>query len=275
MSFRRFTLEEMLSTTTPWVTEGNAERLTLEALASTAGVMRFIESAHADLLAVLTDGERARLGLLRDGLGLKNLRHDTLARIIWYCLVAHEHLHGDTPAGRAVADVRTVLFPDDLKVVHASYRETAGRAAVRTAMLTSERNLVLASIPVQGSNLLVLTLEWNQVGMEMGEMQNQRVTPGVPAGERVTRRQARDRWIRVINSVISALRFEAEERSEADLILGRIAGIQAEVRRRLRANNGASEGEGDVEDGPDEGDYVVDGPDEAPDALPVTGTEAR
>lgn len=275
MSFRRFTLEEMLSTTTPWVTDGNAERLTLESLASTAGAMRFIESAHADLLAVLTDGERARLGLLRDGIGLKNLRHDTLARIIWHCLFAHEHLHGDTPAGQAVADVRAVLFPDDLKVVHASYRETAGRAAVRAAMLTSERNLVLANIPVQGSNLLVLTLEWNQVGVEMGEMQDQRVTPGVSASERVTRRQARDRWIRAINNVISALRFEVEDRPEAELILGRIAGIQAEVRRRRRAGNGAPEGEDDLDGGPDEGDDVTGGPGDAHDALPVTGTEAR
>lgn len=274
MSFRRFTIAEMLSTTTPWVTEGNDERLTLEALASTAGMVRFIVAVHAILLAVLTDRERERLGLLRDGIGLKNRRHDTLARIIWYCLFAHEYLHGDTPAGRAVADVRAVLFPDDLRIVHASYRESAGRAAVRAAQLTSERSLVLANIPVQGSNLLVLTLEWNQVGMEMGEMQDQRVTPGVPAGERVTRRQARDRWIRVINNVISALRFEAEERPEAELILGRIAGIQAEVRRRLRAGTGAPEDEDEVDDGSDEDDDVIDGPGDAADALPATGTEA-
>ncbi|HWN67116.1 MAG TPA: hypothetical protein VNM90_05720 [Haliangium sp.] len=265
----------MLSTSGPWVTLGHAERLTLESLLSTAGMVRFIESVHADLLAALTDGERERLGLLRDGLGLKNLRHNTLARIIWHGLLTHEHLHGDTAEGRAVAEVRGALFPDDLRIVHASYRESAGRAAVRAASLTSERSLVLASIPVQGSNLLVLTMEWNEVGVEMGDMQDQRVTPGTSAGERVTRRKARDRWIRAINGVIGALRFEAEVRPEAERILERIAGIQGEVRRRLRASNGAPDGNDDPDGGPDEPDDATDAPGGEHEALPATSTESR
>jgi hypothetical protein len=263
-------MPEMVTITGPWATPDHPERLLLQAWPSTAGMVRFIESVHADLLAVLSDAERERLGLLRDGASLKNMRHDDLARIIWFCLLAHEYLLGETLAGRAVADVRSAMFPDNLKIVHAGYRESAGRAAARIALLTPERNLVLANIPVQGSNMLNLTFEWNQVGVEMGEIQDQRVTPAPSAGERVTRRNARARWIRALKGMMSTLRFEAEERPEAARILERIAGIQAEVRRRLRAGSGAPDGDDDVEDGPDEGDDATGEPGDDHDALPAT-----
>jgi hypothetical protein len=253
MSFRGFTLLEIMSISTPWVTPEHPERVSLLALLSTAGMMRFIEAVHGDVLGVLTDEERARLGLLRDSAGLKNVRHDDLARIIYFCMRCHEILLGDTPEGRAVADVRSVMFPDDLSIVRASYRETGARATARAAQLTQERMLVLADIPVRNGNLLTLTLEWNQMGQELGNVQDQRATPLRPSTERSPRRTARDQWIRVINTVLAALQLEAAEHPEAQLILDRVANVQAEVRRRLRASNGnAPEGddnEDDVEDG--------------------------
>jgi hypothetical protein len=147
MSFRGFTLLEIMSISTPWVTPEHPERVSLLALLSTAGMIRFIESVHGDVLAVLTDEERARLGLLRNSAGLKNVRHDDLARIIYFCLRCHEILLGDTPEGRAVTDVRTVMFPDDLYIVRASYRESGARATARAAQLTNDRMLVLGNIP--------------------------------------------------------------------------------------------------------------------------------
>jgi hypothetical protein len=271
MSFRGFTLLEIMSISTPWVTPEHPERLSLQALLSTAGMIRFIESVHADVLAVLTDEERARLGLLRDSASLKNVRHDDLARIIYFCLRAHEVLLGNTPEGNAVTDVRTVMFPDDLNVVRASYRETAARATARTAQLTNERMLVLADVPVRNGNLLPLALEWNQVGQELGNVQDQRVTPLRPSNERNKRRTARYRWIRVIRAVLSSLQLEAEEHPEAQLILDRVAGVQAEVHRRLRASNGnAPDGDDDSDD---DGGDVEDGTGD--DELPTPAAESR
>jgi hypothetical protein len=285
MSFRGFKLLEIMSVSTPWVTPEHPERLSLQGLPSTAGMGRFIESVHGDVLAVLTDEERARLGLLGDSASLNNVRHDDVARIIYFCLRAHEILLGDTPEGRAVADVRTVLFPDDLYIVRASYRESGARATARTAQLTNERMMVLADVPVRNGNLLSLTLEWNQVGQELGNVQDQRVTPLRPSNERNKRRTARYRWIRMIKTVMSALEFEAEEHPEAQRILDRVAGVQAEVRRRLRASNGnAPEDDddgGDVEDdlGDDVGDDIDNELDaeigQEQDALPTPAAESR
>jgi hypothetical protein len=79
------------------------------------------------------------------------------------------------------------------------------------------------------------------------------VTPLRPSNKRNKRRTARDRWIRVIKTVLSSLQLEAEEHPEAQRILDRVDGVRAEVRRRLRASNGAPEDDddgGDIENGP-------------------------
>lgn len=273
MSLRRFTIAEMISVTRPWVELGNAERLVLESMAGSAGLLRFIEAAHAALLASLSDADAEQLGVLLDALGLSNLRHDDLARIIFYIMQAHQFLHRGKPEARAILDAQTVMFPDGLQVVRVSYRESAGRAEMRSSQLTEERRALLASIPVQGATLLDLMTEWNQVGTHLGTIQDQRATPSASAGERPNGRQVRDRWVRVVRAVMGALELEATERPEAQRILDRIANIQTEVGRRLRAGSGTPDEGG--EDGEDE-DEPGAGPDEDPAGeLPTAGAESR
>jgi hypothetical protein len=238
MSFRGFTTPDMVSVSGPWATEGHPERLALLALSSMAGMVRFVDGVHSDVLAVLTDDERARLGLLTDGLVSRDDRHDNRARVAYYTLVAHQYLHGNTPAGVAIAEVRAVLYPENLNIVRASYRESAGMAAARIAQLTPERTQVLADIPVQGGNLLQVVQEWNRLGLELGDLQNQRVTPLKTPDERLKRRTVRARWIRTVKTMMGSLELEAQDSAGARRILERVAGIQAEVRRRTRASNG-------------------------------------
>ncbi|HWN70179.1 MAG TPA: hypothetical protein VNM90_21215 [Haliangium sp.] len=250
MSFRGFSFPQMLTVSGPWVTPDHPERLLLLSLLGTVGMVRFVDAVHGDVLAFLSAEERARLGLLTDSAGLKDLRHDTLARIVWYCLLAHEYLHGSTPAGQAVTDLKTVLFPDNLNVVRVGYRESAGRARARASQLTDERREVLTDIPVQGGNLLGLVEEWNRVGVEMGEIQDQRVTPRRSESERSKHRATRSRWVRVVNTLIGSLQLEAEENPAARRILDRVAAIQAEVRRQ-RAADGTPDDDDDGDEGED------------------------
>lgn len=126
---------------------------------------------------------------------------------------------------------------------------------------------------MQGATLLDLVTEWNQVGRHLGTIQDQRATPSASAIERPNGRQVRDRWVRVVKAVMSALALEATEHPEARRILDRIASIQAEVGRRLRAGSGTP-GE-DGEDGED-GEEPGAGPGEGPaDERPIPGAEIR
>jgi hypothetical protein len=271
MSFRQFTIAEMISVTRPWAEAGNPERRVLESMAGSAGLLRFTDAAHFGLLGSLTHAEAERLGVLMYVLDVSNLRHDDLARIIFFTLQAHQYLHRGAPEARAILDTQTVMFPDGLQIVRASYRESAGRAQIRRAQLTEDRQTLLASIPVRGANLLDLTNEWNEVGTQLGTIQDERATPVEGASERPNRRQVRDRWVRAVRAVMTALELEAGDRPEAQRILDRIANIQAEVRRRLRASDGAAgEGGEDDEDAGEPGDA----PDEDPaDALDPPGAE--
>jgi hypothetical protein len=248
MVLHRMTRAEMVSVTEPWVTPGHVERGVLEALLS-AGVIRFMESAHGDVLATLNAAEAARVGGLNSDLGASNERHDDLARIVFFTLRAHEILRRRQPAGRDVAELQAWLFPDDLSIVRAGYRESAGRAAARASQLTPERQNLLAAIPVQENNLLALVLDWNQAGAQMGALHDQRATPGQVAGERVSGREARGRWLRAVKTVLNALEIEAETNPEAQRIIERIGNLQAEVARRLSAG-GSTE--------PDDTDDAVD-----------------
>jgi hypothetical protein len=250
MTLHRMTRAEMVSVTEPWVTPGHAERQTLEAVLS-AGVIRFMESAHGDVLATLSAAEAERVGGLSSDLGATNERHDDLARIVHYTLRAHEILRRRQPAGRAIAELRAWLFPDDLNIVIAGFRESAGRATARASQLTLERQNLLAGIPVEGSNLLALVLDWNQAGAQMGALHDQRATPGQTATERVSPREARGRWLRAVKAVHNALEIEAETNAGARGILDRIANLRAEVARRLRAaGDSAPDGEDDDLDDP-------------------------
>jgi hypothetical protein len=273
MSLRRFTNAEMISVTRPWVENGSAERLVLESMPGPAGLLPVTEAAHSALLASLSDAEAERLGVLLDELGLSHLRHDDLARIIFYTMQAHQFLHRGVPEARAILDTQTMMFPDGLQIVRVSYRESAGRAEVRSSQLTAERRSLLASIPVKGATLLDLVTEWNQVGTHLGTIQDQRATPAVGANERPNGRQVRDRWVRVVRAQISALELETTEHPDAQRILDRIANIQAEVGRRLRAGSGTPDEDGeDGEDGDEPG--ARPGEDPAGD-LPISGAESR
>lgn len=252
MLLHRFSRPEMVSVTDPWVTPGHPERQVLEALLS-AGVLRFMESAHAGVLGTLNADEGQRQSGLSSDLGGLNDRHDDVARITWFILRAYEILRRREPTGRATSELRAWLFPDDLHIVNAGYRETAGRAVARASQLTPERQNLLAGIPVGEGNLLALVTEWNQVGAQMGAIHDERATP--VEVERVTPRAARSRWLRAVQTVLNALEIEAETRPEARRILDRIANLQAEVARRLSAGGNASDDDelaGDPADEPDD-----------------------
>jgi hypothetical protein len=260
MALRRFSTGEMVGVTYPWVTAGHPERVLLEALPGTAGLIPFAESVHGDLLGLQSDADDEFLAVLSDTLGMYNLQHDDLARVVWHITTAYGYRHRGTPEASAIRAVQAVLFPDGLKIVSASYLESAGQAEIRKSVLTDARRAVLAGIPMQGGTLLDLVTQWNQLGVDMGNMQNQRATPpAILPAERANARAVRDRWVRVVRAVLDVLTLEADRRPEARRIIERVDNIRAAVKRR-RAGNGstAPDEDGTGEPGDEDGELVTE-----------------
>jgi hypothetical protein len=266
MALRKFSMGEMVGVTYPWVTPGHPERVMLEGLPGAAGLIPHAESVHGDLLASRTDTAGDFLSVLGDTLSVFNLQHDDLARVAWYILEAYRYRHRGTPEAVSIENLQAALFPTGLKIVSASYLETAGQAELRRTALTEERRAALAGIPMQGGTLLDVVTQWNQVGVDMGNVQNQRATPIASGEARVSSKVLRDRWVRVVRAVLDVLALEANRRPEARRIIERVDNIRAEVKRRLRA------GDGNEEPGDEPGEGAPSGEDGESDAP---ATESR
>ncbi len=86
---------------------------------------------------------------------------------------------------------------------------------MRATLLTEEQRALLASIPVQGGTLLDCVNEWNQHAARLGELTNERDTPGRSAAEARISREARNRWIRTVRTMLDVIALEAVERRRA------------------------------------------------------------
>lgn len=53
---------------------------------------------------------------------------------------AHRYLHRGAPEARAILETQTMMFPDGLQIVRASYRESAGRLEVRSSTPSGGRS---------------------------------------------------------------------------------------------------------------------------------------
>jgi hypothetical protein len=250
MALRNFTAGEMLSVTEPWVQPGHPERVLLDTVAATAALMRFIVQLHGELIGSQSGVDAMRIASLTGELGQLNERHDILAKATSGMLTAHRLYHQGAPMGAVLDALEQALFPDGLQIVRASYRDSAGRARMRAALLTDDQRALLASIPVQGATLLDWINEWNQVAERMGAAANERDTPARDAAELRVQREARNRWIRTVRTVLDVLALEVQDRPELQRILDRVAEIEAAADRR-RAARGEPPGD-EVEDGPEE-----------------------
>ncbi len=283
MALKKFTTGEMLNATDPWVRAGDLERAVLDSVVTTAPLMRLVELAHAGLIAAQRGLDIARSASLRDDLGLTDQRHDMLARVVSAILTGHRMYHQGTPLGVLLDALYLLLFPDGLQVIQAGYRDSAGRAQMREALLTEEQLALLASVPVQGGTLRDWVSEWNQLGERLGTLANERATPLASEVEQPLRAEARNHWIRVVHTVLGVIELEVKTRPELQRILDRIATIDAEVERRSRAGGGEpTDGDDGLDDGPDDdlvaapppGDDVIPAPVSPTNPVPVVAAHA-
>jgi hypothetical protein len=250
MAMRTLTVGEMLSVTEPWVQPGHAERVLLDTVAAAAALMRFIVQLHGELIGSQSGADAARIAVLTGELGQLDDRHDILAKASSGVLTAHRLYNQGAPIGEMLDALDQALFPDGLQIVRASYRDSAGRARMRATLLTDDQRALLSSIPVIGGTLLDWINEWNLIAERIGALSNERDTPARDSADVRVHREARNRWIRTVRTVLDVLALEVQERPELQRILDRVVEIEAAADRRRAARGGPSgdDGEGGPED---------------------------
>lgn len=270
MALKYLSTGEMVSLTGSWVEKKHPDRRALQSVPPVAMLLPHVDAAHTTLLASQRDPELERLAGISAMEGEVDGLHDNLARGIWYGLEAYEYLARDAAQAAQIARLQDMLFPDGLKVVQYSYRETAGQGALLASRMTAAQKALLATLPVQGGTMLDEVHAWLEAAARLGALENERtrLAQPLPAG---TTMRARNQWIRTIQAVRTVIDLEAPESPLIHRLLQRIVDAELAAERRLRggAGNGDEKPVGPV-DGETPAQDLVAGPvDDDLDTAPV------
>lgn len=244
MAFKRFTRGEMVSVSGPWVDPAHPEHQTLAGVPEIAPLLHLVARAHRALLDTQLPADTTEWTELRAARDQASRTHGRLARAIRHLLQGYIHLDSalEDPRAAALVELQGLMFPEGLRVVQRSHRETAGEAQLLASALTPARQEVLAGLPTDKGSLLDAVCAWIEAGRQLGALSARLMDAPSPATGAA---RARNQWIRVMNAMRIVMEHQRARAPELGPILERLEGIQAQVdRRRRRRAGGARKSQG-------------------------------
>ncbi|WP_437744125.1 hypothetical protein WMF39_03455 [Sorangium sp. So ce1504] len=271
MALKDLSPRQMVQITGAWL-DPERERPRLVSLKRCAPLIDDIEEAHEGVLKSHRRQKKAddQISEIQQKLVATDQIHDRKARGAHAVLTGFADL-ADEPEDAAIyLEIRDQLFADGLKFIGASYSDEAGEVKLARDRLTPESKAALRALPTPGGNLLKAVQAWFAAGDELGKLDAQRIhlsaedRPGAaesPGGQL----RARNRWIKVVRSVLQMLELEEAGEETARRLL---APLQRETAKAERRRSGGKE-ETDVEGGApsDAGEKAID------EGAPATGVD--
>lgn len=253
MALRRLTTDEMVSSTTTWVTPGHPDRLALESAPATAALVpEMIESLDALGRTHFNNSVSLQLGKLSRTQKKIDINHDDVLRGIWHYLSAAAYLASNESQRENLLRIRNLLLPEGLVATQKSYRQEAGQASLAAARLTAQDKRLLARIPTMSGTLLDAVNRWFELAASLGQLDRERTTLSESqtpaAGDALA---ARNRWIRVVQAIRAVLALSGDSSPEIALILARLAAVELHADRRSARGGGSA---GNTDDSAEAGD---------------------
>ncbi len=240
MALRRLTTGEMISVSSPWVTEGFDERTALLAIEDTRPVLRRIERAHQALLDAQPKmlPPLALASLEAEAASLDDELDDVLRGAI-YLTSANALLQQDRAQREVLLRLRDSLFPTGQSTTQKSHREEAGQAELLKGRLTAPMRVLLKSIPSPDGTLLSTLLRYTRAAQKIGQLDEKKrlLLKGKTTDEMTF---ARNRWIRSVNNLITTLEQEDIESPWAGTILERVRQAEVTAERRTELEGPSS-----------------------------------
>ncbi|WP_437984268.1 hypothetical protein [Sorangium sp. So ce117] len=271
MALKDLSPRQMVQITGAWL-DPERERPRLVSLKRCAPLIDDIEEAHEGVLKSHRRQKKANdeLSAIQQRQVVVDQIHDRKARGAHAVLTGFADLADDPEDAALYLEIRDQLFADGLKFIGASYSDEAGEVKLARDRLTPESKAALRALPTPGGNLLKAVQAWFAAGDELGKLDAQRIhlsaedRPGA-ADPRGGQLRARNRWIKVVRSVLQMLELEGADEETARRLL---APLQREAAKAERRRSGGKE-ESDVEDGapPDANEPAID------EGAPATGVD--
>ncbi|AUX20253.1 hypothetical protein SOCEGT47_007190 [Sorangium cellulosum] len=269
MALRDLSPRQMVQITAAWL-DPERERPRLVSLKRCAPLLEDIEAAHDGILKAhrKQKKENDELAEIQQRQVAVDQVHDRKARGAHAVLTGFADLADDPEDAARYLEIRDQLFTDGLKFITASYSDEAGEVKLARDRLTSESKAALKALPTPGSNLLEAVQAWFAAGDELGKLDAQRIHLEAqdrpePADPRGGQLRARNRWIKVVRSVLQMLELEAPDEETTRRLL---APLEREVAKAERRRAGGKDEETGAEDSAL--------PDASSAGTPATGTPA-
>lgn len=242
MALKDLTTPQMLAITAAWI-DPTRERPKLESLKRTAALLSDVDAVHTGLL----HARRAEKTTSKEIAELQSRQlhldktHDRKARGTHAVLTGFAELADDPEDAELYLNIRDQLFPDGLKFITSSYADEAGHAHLLRQRLTPESKAALKVLPTPAGSLLKIVLAWLSAGEELGKLETkkaqliaaERPAEGVPQGGQL---KARNRWIKVVGSVLAMLDLEEVDTDTQRLLLAPLHDVMAKA-ERIRSGN--------------------------------------
>lgn len=266
MALKDLTPRQMVNITAAWI-DPERERPRLLSLKRCSVLLDDIEAAHEGVLKTHRKQKKTNdeLAEIQEKQVALDQRHDRKARGTHAVLTGFADLADDPEDAALYLEIRDQLFEDGLKFTLASYADEAGEVRLARERLTPESKAALKALPTPGGNLLKAVQAWFAAGDELGKLDARRARLEAEAKQapvehpRGGQLQARNRWIRVVRSVLQMLELEqVDAETERHLL----APLQRELAKAERRQSGGKD------DGADDGEAPAP-PAEAPASPPV------
>ncbi|WP_437486484.1 hypothetical protein WME75_03715 [Sorangium sp. So ce1014] len=244
MALKDLSPRQMVQITAAWL-DPERERPRLVSLKRCAPLIDDIEAAHDGILKSHRRQKKANDELT--GIQQKQVTfdqiHDRKARGAHAVLTGFADLADDPEDAAIYLDLRDQLFADGLKFISASYSDEAGEVKLARDRLTPESKAALKALPTPGGHLLKAVQAWFAAGDELGKLDAQRIhleaqdQPGATES-RGGQLRARNRWIKVVRTVLQMLELEEADTETTRRLL---APLQREAGKAERRRSGGKE----------------------------------
>ena len=230
MATKNLSVEEMVSVSGAWTTEGDPARQLLLESSRLSGLLPDVEAAHAAIYAVRPEHDDGEADIIKQS-GELDARHDRLARGIHGVLSESALLE----EGSAALALRDALFPEGLAAaINTTYRGQAGRGALVRELLSSEQRGQLAAVQLLEGSLLSKVDAWLDTAEQLGALETDRArreTPESPS-RRLQILEARNGWVRVVSALQSIAALANLDEPADRLLFGPLRDAEATADRR-------------------------------------------
>jgi len=262
MALKYLQTEEMLQISGNWVEPQSDAHTAILAVPELATKLPRAEDTHKALAVAAQPSKNPRIAEISVQQSALDQRHDALIRGAFGFLTSLAEILGGEDGAKYI-ELRDVLIPDGLTSLQKTYRAEAGQAKQLEERLTEALKARTDAIivgPKQNPKTLTAVLqEWIALGKQLGELEDEKgklLAQEADASTGAVLVAARNRWIRVVNSILADAELVELAAESYAIVFGPLRDAERKADARARSAKPAKEAS---ETTPEAGDGSVGG----------------